>query len=293
MTTGPDDTLRLIWPQWQGAGAENAADLVPEVPADEARRGYAVGSSVLEAVLPAAQGPTVTVPVDLSDAGTQTRDGVEAKDAVLTQLRSALSLIAEHDPARIMTVGGECSTSVAPFAALAQRYDDDLAIVWIDSHPDTDTPETGYDGHHAMAVSSLTGHGDPDVLAALPATVPAERVAIAGIHDWVDDAYAHVAEWGVTTFAPGDLRADSASLLDWLAGTGCSKVAIHLDVDVVDSDEVTFGLGAVPGGLSRQEVRRLVAELQGAADVVGFTVAEYVPRQVMQVQAFLRDLPLI
>ncbi|MBL7258806.1 arginase family protein [Actinoplanes sp. LDG1-01] len=46
---------------------------------------------------------------------------------------------------------------MAPFAALAERYGDDLAIVWIDSHPDIGTPASHYPGFHAMAVAALTG----------------------------------------------------------------------------------------------------------------------------------------
>jgi arginase family enzyme len=51
----------------------------------------------------------------------------------------------------------------------------------------------------------------------------------------------------------------SVALLDWLAGTGCSRVAIHFDVDTIDSEEVVLGLGAVPGGLTSPQARRLVA----------------------------------
>lgn len=36
--------LRLIWPQWQGAGYDNAPALVPELPVDIARRGYVAGA---------------------------------------------------------------------------------------------------------------------------------------------------------------------------------------------------------------------------------------------------------
>ncbi|MFD8004273.1 hypothetical protein [Streptomyces mirabilis] len=39
--------LRLLWPQWQGAGASMVEPLVPELPLDIVRRGYAVGTAVL------------------------------------------------------------------------------------------------------------------------------------------------------------------------------------------------------------------------------------------------------
>jgi len=48
---------------------------------------------------------------------------------VLQQLRSALAIIQEHEPARITTVGGECSVSMAPFSYLINKHGADLAIL--------------------------------------------------------------------------------------------------------------------------------------------------------------------
>ena len=75
--------LRLIWPQWQGAGSPSVHALAPEFAFEVARRGYAVGATVLEEVLPAHDGPTATVPVFMSDDGLEQRDGVEAKSVVV------------------------------------------------------------------------------------------------------------------------------------------------------------------------------------------------------------------
>jgi arginase len=290
---GSGGTLRLVWPQWQGAGTVSVRALAPEFSFDVARRGYAVGSQVLEAVLPPHDGPTAVVPVAMDDRGLAERDGVEAKDVILAQLAEAFEVIRAYDPARIVTLGGECAVSVAPFAELAGRYPDDLAIVWIDSHPDIGTPAQSYPGFHAMAVAALAGHGDPDILRLLPATVRPERVALAGLHAWDEDAIGNVADWGIRSFAPEDLRATSEPLLDWLAGTGCSRLAIHFDVDTVDSNEIVLGLGAEPDGLTSPEVRRLVADLHAAADVVGLTVAEFIPRQVIHLQQILSGFPLL
>lgn len=286
-------TLRLIWPQWQGAGRDNVAALLPQFPLEDARRGYAVGARVLNALLPEHDGPTVTV--DVPDTQSGSVDGVESRPEVTSSLRSALRCLeplATGDVDRVLTLGGECSVSVAPFSVLAERHGPDLAVVWIDSHPDTDTTDTGYDGYHAMAVSVLTGHGDRETTALLPATVPPERLALVGLHDWEEDAHAHVGDWGLPVFTPADLRESSASLLDWLAATGATKVAVHLDVDVVDSDEAVLGLGQVPGGLTRAQVRRVIADLSGVAEVVGLTVAEFIPRDVLSVSRLVEGLPL-
>lgn len=285
-------TLRLVWPQFHGATRENVAQLVPEIDYATARKGYAVGARALDAFLPAHTGPTEVVPTPVVD-DEGTTDGIESRHAVTRSLSSALELIRRHRPDRILTLGGECSVSVAPFSSLAEKYGDDLAVVWIDAHPDVDTPDTDYDGYHAMAVSHLTGHGDPEIGALLPSTVDPSRIALTGLHDWTEDAYAHVAEWGLQTFTPDDLRESSTPLLEWLRATGCSKVAVHLDVDVVDSDDIVLGLGAVPGGLSRAQVQRIVADVSSVVDVVGLTAAEFIPRSLLAAVEMLDPLPLI
>jgi arginase len=252
-----------------------------------------VGSAVLQAVLPPHDGPTLTVPVTMTDEGLAEHDGVEAKTVVIEQLARALEIIRQLNPARIATLGGECSVSVAPFSALADRYGDDFAIIWIDSHPDVGTGDSEYPGYHAMAVSALTGHGDLDVQAVLPATVSPDRVALVGLHSWTDDDYAHVAEWGLQSFSPNELRESSTAFLAWLARTGCTRVAIHFDVDTIDSNEIVLGLGAEPNGLTSAQVRRIVTDIDQAADVVGFTIAEFIPRQVMHLQQIVKGFPLI
>ena len=285
-------SLRLLWPQWQGAGTSSVRELASEFPLHVARRGYAVGSAVLQTVLPPHDGPTVTVPVTMSDDGLAERDGVEAKAVILEQLARALDVIRRHDPARIATLGGECSVSVAPFSALARRYGEDLAVIWIDSHPDIGTPRSRYPGYHAMAVAALTGHGDADVQALLPATVAPGRVALVGLHSWTEDDFPNVAEWGIRSFGPGELRQDTRPLQDWIAAAGCSRAAIHFDVDTIDSHEIVLGLGAEPDGLTSAQARRIVADIDAAADVVGFTIAEFIPRQVMHLQQILNGFPL-
>src|SRR5690348_1898492 len=162
------------------------------------------------------------------------RDGAEAKAIVLEQLGRALEVIGQHDPARIAPLGGECSVSVAPFSYLARRYGDDLAIVWIDSHPDIGTPRSRYPGYHAMAVAALTGHGD---------RLLSRRRPLRRRHD--------------------------------------------------RQQRIVLGLGAEPGGLTGAQARRIVADLDAAVDVVAFTVAEFIPCQVISLQQLLVGFPLI
>ena len=114
-----------------------------------------------------------------------------------------------------------------------------------------------------------------------------------GPHAWADDDFPNVAEWGIQSFSPGELRSSTHPLLNWLAATGCSHLAIHFDVDTIDSNEIVLGLGAEPDGLISTEVRRIVADINTVTDVVEFTIAEFIPRQVIHLQQILKCFPLI
>ena len=286
-TESAGSTLRLVWPQWQGAAPDVVGALAPELPLPAAQTGYSLGTRILDLLVPAHGQKTEVVPVGNYSPTLGTDNGIYAREAVIDQLRSALGILRETDPARVTTLGGECSVSVAPFSHLAAKYGDDLAVVWLDAHPDCTLPESNYDGYHAMAISHLTGHGDPEVLEALPATIDPSRVALAGLHAWAEDELPNVQAWRLTTFSPAVLNEGAEGLLAWLKATGCSKVAIHLDVDVIDSNDIVFGLGMEPQGLTRDSVAKTIGALHGAADVVALTVAEYIPRQVLALQDLL------
>lgn len=53
----------------EGSGTSSVRELASEFPFDVARRGYAVSSAVLAAVLPAHDGLTAAAPVAMDDAG--------------------------------------------------------------------------------------------------------------------------------------------------------------------------------------------------------------------------------
>ena len=82
-------------------------------------------------------------------------------------------------------------------------------------------------------------------------------------------------------------------MLDWLKGTGCSQLAIHFDVDTIDSNEIVLGLGAEPDGLTSTRRGDRRRHQRSAYDVVGFTIAEFIPRHVIHLQQILYGFPLI
>lgn len=98
---------------------------------------------------------------------------------------------------------------------------------------------------------------------------------------------------GSAGLQPRAASTSSDDLLAWLDSTGCCRLAVHFDVDTIDSDEIVLGLGAEPGGLTGAQVRRIVNDLDEAGDVVGITIAEFIPRQGMHLQRILERLSLV
>jgi arginase len=85
--------LRLVWPQWQGASTESVRSLAPEFPFDIARRGYSVGTKVLQAVLPEHDGPTAIVPVEMGDIGLEERADIASAASPTLMLITADCLL--------------------------------------------------------------------------------------------------------------------------------------------------------------------------------------------------------
>ncbi len=67
-----------------------------------------------------------------------------------------MQLIAAAKPDRIITIGGNCIVSQAPFDYLHGIYDN-VGIIRIDAHPDVSTVRDGYPNAHAMVIGSLMG----------------------------------------------------------------------------------------------------------------------------------------
>lgn len=285
-------TIRLVYPQWQGG---DIARWIPEVsdPA-VAARGYVLGAQLLQFLAPQSGQETYTVPVDVAPGERVVTDGVLDRDAIVRQTEAALAILRAANPDRVVTLGGECSTSVVPFTYMAHRYGGDVAMVWIDAHPDITLPGDPYAGYHAMAVTACMGMGDKKITSALPAAIPAGRIMIVGLRDWErDDIRLRQQQLGIAHLAPEDVVDGSDALTGWLRRCGASKVVVHFDMDVLDPSEIIAAVGVVPGGMKMAGVVRLINDIAREKDLVALTVAEPMPRTAMRLQAMLAGLPLM
>lgn len=88
----------------------------------------------------------------------QVTNGIMGEDEALHGIQDAQKKIEEESPDSIITIGGNCIVSLAPFDYLHGLYEN-IGVLWIDAHPDVSKPEDGYPYAHAMVLSSLLGHG--------------------------------------------------------------------------------------------------------------------------------------
>lgn len=285
-------TLRLVYPQWQGG---DIARWIPEVPdAAEAARGYVLGSMLLDFLAPDNGQEKAVVPVTVDRRERRVVDGVFDRDDIAVQTRAAMDILRVKQPDRIVTLGGECSVSVVPFTYLFNKYEGDVAMVWVDAHPDITLPCDVYSGYHAMAVTACLGMGDAKILAELPAKIEPQRVVYVGLRDWErDEIMARQRQLGIRHFTPADVSADSRVLIDWLKACGVSKVVVHLDLDVLDPAEIIPAAGVSPDGMKMVEVIRVINDIAVEKDIVGLTVAEPMPRTALRIRNMLSQLPLL
>ena len=286
-------TLRLIYPQWQGGGT--IADFIPELPEEDAYKGYYLGSQLLKMLAPQSNQETMEVPVSLDINDRAMEKGIISYRAILRQSKAALDILRKNNPDRIVTLGGECSVSVVPFTYLAEKYAGDVAIVWIDAHPDLNLPGEGHKGYHAMALTACMGMGDEEMMDLLPAKVEASNVLLVGLRAWETEGgtQERQKELGIKHLSPAEVAGNSSGVIQWLKGTGMSKVLVHFDLDVIDPQEMISAVGTDPDGMKIDEVVRVIQDISNHFDLAGLTIAEPMPRVAIKIKNMLDELPLL
>lgn len=266
---------------------------MPDIDPDDSSRGYYLGAQLLNFLAPKSGQNTKEVPVSLDINDRETENGIHSYRVLLRQTKAALRIIQDNDPERIVTLGGDCAASVVPFTYLANKYPEDVAIVWIDAHPDVTLPYDDYKGYHAMALTACLGMGDKEILSILPGKVEASKALIVGLRSWDDGMKERQEKLGIKGLAPAEVAENSKAVMDWLRNTGASKVVIHFDMDALDPAEIIAAVGTDPNGMKIHEAVRVMNDIASEYDVVGLTVVEPMPRVAIKIRNMLNQLPLL
>lgn len=288
MTTSSSKTLRLFFPQWQGGNNPP----------------YHFGAQLLQWLAPEHTGPAEEVRVSLpTTVEPKLEDGIRGRSELFEQYLDARRLIDKHNPDRLVVLGGDCLVDLAPFAYLNERYDGELAVLWVDAHPDVMTP-SDYSNAHAHVLGNLLGEGDPQFAQTVKRPLKPQNVMYAGLMQTSESETAFINTLGLKQAGPEDLAHSSQPVLDWFKSTGAKHLAIHLDLDVLDPNLFRALLFANPetpgvwdqtpqGKMTINQVTRLLADIAEIADVVGIGIAEHLPWDALALKHMLAKLPLI
>ena len=132
----------VIVPQWQGSPSSRAMQLID-------------GAQAIAGDLPRASCTTVDIPLE---AGESVETGV-LRFSTLRRTRELVDLELAPITEPVMLIGGDCGVSVGAVGHAARRHPD-LAVVWLDAHPDLHTPESSPSGAFSgMALRAILGDG--------------------------------------------------------------------------------------------------------------------------------------
>ena len=263
-------TIRLLYPDHVSGGLDT----------------YYFGADLLQYILP--QNPNQpVVKVDIIPPNSKEKavtNGIYAEKEVLLGIRDAQEKISKENPDRIITIGGNCMVSLAPFDYLHGKYKK-VGIIWIDAHPDVSTLNDGYPNAHAMVLGSLLGHGAAQLTREIKNSLfkPDEifYIGLQPLHDYQEK---YLDDMGVKYKVQDKTFVTSSEINDFIGRF--DHILIHFDIDVLDehffhstyfANSELVGDGAGGGKMTIEKLSEILRLITENTDVVGFTVAEYLP----------------
>ena len=211
-------TIRLLYPDHVSGGLDT----------------YYFGADLLQYILP--QNPNQpVVKVDIIPPNSKEKavtNGIYAEKEVLLGIRDAQEKISKENPDRIITIGGNCMVSLAPFDYLHGKYKK-VGIIWIDAHPDVSTLNDGYPNAHAMVLGSLLGHGAAQLTREIKNSLfkPDEifYIGLQPLHDYQEK---YLDDMGVKYKVQDKTFVTSSEINDFIGRF--DHILIHFDIDVLD-----------------------------------------------------------
>ena len=263
-------TIRLLYPDHASGGLDT----------------YYFGANLLQYILPSNSNQPL-IKVDIAPPNNKEKiitNGISAEDEVLNGIKDAQNKIQSEKPDKIITIGGNCLVSLAPFDYLHGIYKK-TGIIWIDAHPDVSTVKDGYPQAHAMVLGSLLGYGASQLSAQMKNSKfkPDELlyVGLQPIHDYQEKFLKDV---GVNFKIQDKEFVNDDEIKNFIKKF--EHILIHLDIDVLDehffhstyfANPDLVGDGSSGGKMKIEKLTEVLKLITENSDVVGFTIAEYLP----------------
>jgi len=202
---------------------------------------------------------------------------------VARQVAEAVARAVERELVPLV-LGGDCTITVGVVAGLL-RHQPDLGLIYFDGDADLTTPETTHSGiFDSMGVSHLIGNGDPELAHIGPRfpLVPQDRIVLFGFQPYeIEPAEARLLEtsamlqYPVTSMddRPAELAAEARARLEERA----RAIAVHFDVDVMDSAEIPLANWPHYDALGFGDAMRCLSAFVGSPKLAALVVTEINP----------------
>lgn len=276
-------TIRLLYPDHVSGGLET----------------YYLGAKMMAQILPENPDQPLCV-VDIDEpAGKHypIHDGIYGKEQVTSGILNATKILEKERPDKIITIGGNCIVSLAPFDYLHGLYKN-IGILWIDAHPDVSTSQNGYPNAHAMVLGALLGKGEK-TLCDLMKNDPFDShqiqyIGLQGLHDYQEDFLQQLS-------VNYKIQTDEFLSLDEIHSfiNQFDHILIHLDIDVLDpvffhstyfANPELIGDGSGGGKMTLDKLAEILAFINDHTDIIGLTVAEYLPFEEHKLQKIFNKI---
>ncbi|NMP59887.1 arginase family protein [Enterococcus mundtii] len=279
-------TLRLLAADWQGGDK-------PE---------YYFGAELLSWLAPKNRNQKeVRVPIDHpNNTPLLKNNGVFAQKVVKENVQKSKRIIEEEQPEKIITLGGTCLVSQAPFDYLKGKYKDELGVIWIDAHPDISNPEIFYN-EHAMVLGNLLGKGDPELSKIVENQLSLDSILYLGLQEPSFDEKNVLSDLNINYKIQQDKNLNYSEIQEWINKNKFKKIAVHFDLDVLDPSLFRSVYFAEPGkddfpsdagNMSLIDITTILTNLFDNNEIVGLTIAEYLPWDAIELKELLNKLSI-
>jgi arginase len=216
------------------------------------------------------------------------RSGLLAEEALLTTIgNTSKAVAAAHQAGRFpLMLGGDCPVLLGGLAASRDRYGS-VGLVMADGHEDNYPPRQSLTGEAAdcelFLALGLPADGLPPQLAELTPLLRPHQVSLLGPRDEATIVRDGVASLrGVVpmhTDVEVIIRGPAAVATQAAQDVGAAAASwwLHVDLDVLASQELSAVDYPQPGGLSWRQLSELTAAALAVPGCVGWTVTIYNP----------------
>ncbi len=278
-------TIRLLYPDHVSGGLET----------------YYFGAHLLAHILPVNdKQPLIKVDVTPPDGREKPiEDGIYGKSEVISGIKDAKAKLNAANPDKVITIGGNCLVSLASFDYLHGKYEN-TGIIWIDAHPDVSAVKDGYPNAHAMVLGSLLGGGDKNLTELMEnRKFESDEILYIGLQELHYYQKEFLDEKGVFYKVQTDSFVSSEEITEFVK---CfDHILVHFDIDVLDetffhstyfANPELSGDGSGGGKMKMDTLADILGQITSQADVVGFTIAEYLPFDEHRLHKMLSGIKL-